>query len=178
MQISLWQDTCKPNNFPEIQNDVETDVLIIGGGMAGILCAYFLEQNNVDYILCEAKNIGCGTTSRTTAVLSAQHDILYSQLIKKHGEQYAKLYLQANLNAITDFRKISDNISCDFEICPSYQYSAKEERQLKNEIAALKKLNFNAKLTKSIPLPVKAKTNLCFPIGAQFHPLKFIYGIS
>ena len=178
MQISLWQDTCKPNNFPEIQNDIETDVLIIGGGIAGILCAYFLEQNNVDYILCEAKTIGSGTTARTTAVLSAQHDILYSQLIKKYGEEYAKLYLEANLNAITDFRKISNNISCDFEICPTYQYSAKNDSQLKNEIAALKKLNFNAKLTKSIPLPVKAKTNLCFPIGAQFHPLKFIYGIS
>jgi glycine/D-amino acid oxidase-like deaminating enzyme len=178
MQISIWQDTCKSIKFPKIESDIKTDVLIIGGGMSGILCAYFLKQKNVEYILCEAKNIGSGTTAYTTAVLSAQHDILYSELIKKHGEEYAKLYLEANLNAISNFKKIANDIPCDFEICPSYQYSAKSDKQLRNEITALEKLGFNAKLTKGMPLPIKSKTNLCFPIGAQFHPLKFIYGIS
>lgn len=178
MQISLWQDTCKTINFPKIEKDLQTDVLIIGGGIAGILCAYFLKQKKVDYVLCEAKQIGCGTTGKTTAVLSAQHDVLYGELIKKQGKEYAKLYLEANLNAINDFRKIANDIPCDFEICPSYQYSAKKDKQLENEIPALKELEFNAKLTKGIPLPIKSKTSLCFPTGAQFHPLKFIYGIA
>lgn len=178
MQISLWQDTCRSIKFPKIESDIKTDVLIIGGGMSGILCAYFFKQKNVEYILCEAKSIGSGTTAYTTAVLSAQHDILYSELIKKHGEEYAKLYLEANLNAISGFKKIANDIPCDFEICPSYQYSNKNDKQLQNEITALEKLGFNAKLTKGMPLPIKSKTNLCFPTGAQFHPLKFIYGIS
>ncbi len=178
MQISLWQDTCKSINFPKIEKDLQTDVLIIGGGMAGILCAYFLKQKNVDYILCEAKQIGSGTTGKTTAVLSAQHDILYNELIKKYGKEYAKLYLEANLKAITDFKKISNIIPCDFEICPSYQYSAKEDKQLENEVTALKELDFFAKITKDMPLPVKSETSVCFPTGAQFHPLKFVYGIA
>ena len=145
MQISLWQDTCRSIKFPKIESDIKTDVLIIGGGMSGILCAYFFKQKNVEYILCEAKSIGSGTTAYTTAVLSAQHDILYSELIKKHGEEYAKLYLEANLNAISGFKKIANDIPCDFEICPSYQYSNKNDKQLQNEITALEKLGFNAK---------------------------------
>ncbi len=178
MQKSLWQDTCTLPTFPKLEKDIKTDVLIIGGGMAGILCAHFLHQNNVDYMLCEAKTIGSGTTARTTAVLSAQHDILYNQLIKKRGENAAKLYLEANLNAIAEFRKIANEVPCDFEICPSYQYSAKNDKQLKSEISALERLGFRAKLTRTIPLPIKTKTNLCFPMGAQFHPLKFIAGIA
>lgn len=178
MQKSIWQDTCSLPKFEKLQKDIKTDVLIIGGGMAGILCAHFLHQNNVNYILCEAKKIGSGTTARTTAVLSAQHDVLYNQLIKKYDENTAKLYLEANLSAISEFRKIANDIPCDFELCPSYQYSDRNDKQLKSELQALAKLGFSAKLTKTIPLPIKSKTNLCFPSQAQFHPLKFIGGIA
>ena len=178
MQISLWQDTCKPIHFPKIEKDINTDVLIVGGGMAGILCAHFLEQTNTNYILCEAKTIASGTTARTTAVLSAQHDVLYGELIKKHGEEYAKLYLEANLKAINDFKKLANEIPCDFEICPSYQYSANNDKQLSNELTSLSRLGFKAKLSKKITLPLKSKTCIGFPMQAQFHPLKFVYGIA
>lgn len=178
MQISLWQDTCKPIHFPRLESDIKTDVLIIGGGMAGVLCAHFLQQNNVNYMLCEAKSIGSGTTARTTAVLSAQHDILYNNIIKKNNEDYAKLYLEANLKAISDYKKIANEISCDFEICPSYQYSDTNDKQLKAEHTALKQIGFDTKLKNTVPLPLRSKTSLCFPFGAQLHPLKFIYGIA
>ncbi len=172
MQISLWQDTCTLPKFPNINEDKQTDVLIIGGGMAGILTAYFLHQKNVDYILCEAKTIGSGTTAGTTAVLSAQHDVLYKDL------KYPKLYLDANLQAINQYKKLANNIPCDFEICPSYQYTSQNEEKLKCEADTLRKLGFNAKLSNKNPLPVKADFCLGFPSQAQFHPLKFIKGIS
>ena len=59
MQISLWQDTCKPNNFPEIQNHTETDVLIIGGGMA---YTFFAAQGNtVGTSICEEDKVELAT---------------------------------------------------------------------------------------------------------------------
>ncbi len=178
MQPSLWQDTCNLPNFEKLKENKNVDVLIIGGGMAGILCAYYLHQKNINYILCEAKTIGSGTTARTTAVLSAQHDILYSDLIKKGDLDYAKLYLEANLNAINEFKRLANDIPCDFEICPSYQYTAKNPQQLKNEKYALKQIDFDAKLTHKNPLPVESEIMLGFPYQAQFHPLKFIAGIA
>ena len=178
MQKSLWEDTCTLPHFEKLNNDIKTDVLIIGGGLAGVLTAYFLKQKNIDYILCEAKRIGSGTSGKTTAVLSAQHDVLYSDLIKKHSLEYAKLYLEANLKAINEFKKIANNIPCDFEICPSFQYSDKNAEQLKKEFSALKKLDFNPKLNDKNDLPVKADLSLGFPNQAQIHPLKFLGGIA
>ena len=178
MQATLWQDTCKPIHFPKISQDMKTDVLIVGGGMAGILCAYYLSKTNTDYILCEAKEIGSGTTARTTAVLSAQHDILYGKILRQYGEEYARLYLEANLEAIAEYRKLANEIPCDFEICPSYQYSEINDKALHHEFSVIEKLGFNVKSVQKIPLPLKSKVRIGFPMQAQFHPLKFVYGIA
>ncbi len=178
MHTSIWQNGIDLPEFPTLDHDIHTDVLVIGGGLCGLLCGYFLNQNNIDYVICEAKTIASGTTARTTAVLSAQHDILYGDLIKKSGSENAKLYLDANLDAISKFKKICNNIPCDFEICPSYIYSEKNDTKLESEKSHLSSLGFEAKLTHSIPLPVKCKTAVAFPSQAQFHPLKFIRGIS
>ena len=178
MQKSIWQDNISLPKFPSLEKDINTDVLIIGGGLCGILCGYFLDTQNIDYVICEAKTIGSGTSAKTTAVLSAQHDILYGDLIKKFSKDTAKLYLEANLNAISNFEKICKEISCDFEICPSYFFSEKEDKKLQKEKIHLASLGFKSKLTNSIPLPVKCKTAISFPLQAQFHPLKFISEIA
>ena len=68
---SLWLETSpKLPRFPALDRDRETEVLIIGGGMAGVLCAYFLHQAGVDYLLLEAEEIGSGVTQNTTAKLT------------------------------------------------------------------------------------------------------------
>ena len=54
---SLWSATASLPVFPRLEADKRTDVLIIGGGMAGLLCAYLLEQAGVSYLLVEAGEI-------------------------------------------------------------------------------------------------------------------------
>ena len=51
---SLWEQTWEQPNFPVQDGDINTDVLIIGGGMAGVLCAYQLHCAEVPYVLVEA----------------------------------------------------------------------------------------------------------------------------
>lgn len=41
---SLWTENIEMPEFPTLEKDIRTQVLIIGGGMAGVLCAYFLQQ--------------------------------------------------------------------------------------------------------------------------------------
>ena len=67
---SIWTESSQRLNFKSLKGDVKTDVLIIGGGMAGILIAYFLEQAGVDYMLVEGKTIGDGITKKTTAKIT------------------------------------------------------------------------------------------------------------
>lgn len=59
---SIWQTTAKLPSFPQQKENIRTDVLIIGGGIAGILTAYFLHQNGVKYVLVEKDRICSGTT--------------------------------------------------------------------------------------------------------------------
>ncbi len=175
---SLWSDTATLPTFPPLSRDEKAEVCIVGGGMAGILCAYFLEQAGVSYILCEADTIGGGTTAGTTAVISAQHDTLYQTLMKNKGYTKARLYLEANLHAVSAYKSLCQDISCDFEEIPACIYSCADSPLMEDEVKALHALGYNARLLHDIPLPRPALAAVEFPAQAQFHPLKFLGEIA
>ena len=101
---SLWHDKTKLPQFPPLEEDIQTDVLIIGGGMAGILCAYFLGQAGVDYVLVEADRMCSGVTGNTTAKITSQHGFVYQKLLKEFGPELARQYYQANDDSINCYR--------------------------------------------------------------------------
>ncbi|MDD4125893.1 MAG: FAD-dependent oxidoreductase [Eubacteriales bacterium] len=174
----LWTEDIEKPSFNKLNKDIETDVLIIGGGMAGILCAIALRDAGADYMLVEAKAIGSGITKGTTAVISAQHDTLYSDLIEKYGRGRAKQYLDANLAAVSRFRQLSENIPCDYEVLPSVMYSTDDALIMRKEAEAVQSLGFNAEFKKEAPIPVKIEGAVSYPGMGQFHPLKFLYGAA
>ena len=70
---SIWTKTARLPRFPALHGDLKVDVLVVGGGLAGLLCAYKLDRAGVDYALVEAKTICSGITPNTTAKVTAQH---------------------------------------------------------------------------------------------------------
>lgn len=82
---SIWSSSCGLPEFPDLKKDIKTGVLIIGGGIAGILCGFMLEQAGVDYILLEADRICSGITKNTTAKITSQHGLIYDKLLKRLG---------------------------------------------------------------------------------------------
>ena len=112
---SLWERTWEHTNFAPLEGDVNTDVLIIGGGMAGVLCAYLLHHAGVPYMLAEAETVCGGITKNTTAKLNSQHGLIYDKLIRTLGIERAKGYLSANQEALQKYRVLCDGIDCDFE---------------------------------------------------------------
>ena len=171
---SLWTETATLPRFDSLSGDCHTDVLIVGGGMAGILCAQMLQEVGINYLLIEARQIGSGITKNTTAKITAQHGLIYHKLVKKQGAEAAETYLRANLNALEDFRRLSQGIDCDFEIQDSFVYSCSHSKKLEKELYALELLNYDAKFVQNIPLPFPAVGAVYFPNQAQFHPLKFL----
>ena len=178
MMNSIWSDSIKIQDFHSLIGDTKTDVLIIGGGMAGILCAYFFEQADVDYILLEKNRIGGGITKNTTAKITSQHGLIYHKMLKSIGINKTKMHLDANNLALDEYRKICKYIECDFEEKDNYIYSLDNRSAIKSELSALKKLNANAEFVSTIPLPFAIAGSIKFPKQAQFNPLKFIAGIS
>lgn len=171
---SLWSETITLPQFGQVEEDLKTDVLIIGGGLCGLLCAYFLEQAGVNYVLLEADRITSGTTRNTTAKITFQHGLIYDKLIKTYGKEKAQMYLDSNKRGLDEYKSLCQNIDCDFEIKDAYTYSLADRKRIEDEVRAARSLGFEAKFSEAKELPFKTKGAVCFPGQAQFHPLKFI----
>lgn len=172
---SIWQETPLPH-FPKLEGDMKTDVLIIGGGMAGILTAYFLQQNGVPYVLVEKDRICGENTGNTTAKITVQHGLIYSKLLR-HSAETARKYLQANQDAFDRYAELCRGIDCEYQVTDNYVY-ADARRKLEREMRALDTLRCRAEFCEKIPLPVKTAGAVKFPSQAQFDPLKFIAAIA
>lgn len=176
--LSVWQDTVSPKKFGKLHGDHKTDVLIVGGGMAGVLCAYKLERAGIDYMLVEQDRIFGGVTQNTTAKITSQHGLCYEKIVKRFGTQKAKLYFDANQKAVEEYRAISRDIPCDFEEKSSFVYSLGDRKKLEDELEALNKMSCTAKFEEHLPLPFATVGAVRFDKQAQFNPLKFLSGIS
>lgn len=175
---SVWSETARLPDFQPLQENIHTDVLIIGGGMAGLLCARKMQDAGVDYVLVEADTIGNGITKNTTAKLTSQHGLIYHKLIRKFGTQKAKLYLGANQAALEEYRSLCAGIDCGYSEQNSYVYSLTDRKKLEQELAALEALNFPALFAEKTDLPFPTAGAVQFPDQAQFHPLKFLSDIT
>lgn len=174
---SLWEQTWEQVGFPALDGDRNTDVLIIGGGMAGILCAYQLHGAGVPYVLVEAETVCSGITKNTTAKITSQHGLIYDKLISKFGIERARQYLAANQKALQTYRELCRGMDCGFEEKAAYTYSLSDRRKTERELRALEKLGFPAEFTDKLPLPFPIAGAVRFPHQAQFHPLKFVSGL-
>lgn len=178
MMESIWQMTSAMPSFEPLHGDMKTDVLIIGGGIAGILCAYQLQQAGIDYALVEADRICSGITKNTTAKITSQHGLIYHKIAKRYGIDAARLYLEANERALAQYRSLCENIDCDFSEQSNYVYTLDDPRVLERELKVLQTIGADAKLAGTLPLPFAVAGAVCFPRQAQFHPLKFLGELS
>lgn len=175
---SIWQKSVSMPSFPRLDGDIKTDVLVIGGGMTGILTAYFLKQNGVNCVLVEKNRICNGTTGHTTAKITYQHGLIYHKLLKSSGVETARKYLEANRIAFDKYAEICREIDCDYEQKNNYVYSVSNKCVLEQELTALSKIGYTAELREKVLLPFQTAGAVMFPNQVQFHPLKFIAAIS
>lgn len=175
---SLWYDGITLPKFTSLNKDCKTDVLIIGGGIAGILTAYFLHQKGINYILVEKNRICQGVTGNTTAKITYQHNLIYDKIRKNDSPAQAKAYLYANKKAFELYENLCRDIDCDYEIKNNYVYSIDNRKKIEDEIIALDKIGYDAEFCSEIKLPIKIAGAVCFPNQAQFHPLKFLSSIA
>ena len=175
---SIWHDGIEKPRFDMLEGDARTDVLIIGGGLAGILSAYVLKSFGADCMLLEANEICSGITKNTTAKITLSHGLIYDKLIRRYGMEKAAQYLMAQSEAMAEYARLAEKIPCDYEKKTSYVYSLDDLEKIEKEINALNKLGVAAELSPAGELPIKVAGAVEIKGQAQFHPLKFVYGIA
>lgn len=175
---SVWTDSVRWHNFPSLEGNITTDVLIIGGGMAGILCAYMLKKSGVDCVLAEAKRICGGVTKNTTAKITLQHGLMFDKLIKRFGEPKARLFLEAQVKAAQEYGRLCKTIDCDYEKKDSYVYSLSDRTKIEKDVSALNRLGLKARLAESCNLPLQVAGAVHIKDQAQFNPLKFAFKLA
>jgi len=175
---SLWSETTKAKPRKTLEHDLEVDVLIIGGGMCGILTAHILKEKGIKSIIVEALSIGEGVTKNTTGKVTAQHGLIYADLIQKFGEEKAQMYYDSQTRALEKYRKLSERFSCDFENKTAYVYSVDDKQQLEREASAYERLKIDSKIVEIPEFPLKTVGALPMKNQAYFHPLKFLYALA
>ena len=175
---SVWLKTAQKPQFSTLEANKKTDVLIIGGGISGILCAYKLKREGVDCVLVEATEICGGITKNTTAKITLGHGLIYDKMIRRFGKDKARLYAEAQSNAIKEYTRLCKHIDCNCETRDNYVYSLDDRQKIEKEISALKRLGVKATLSDAHELPFSVSGAVRVGDQAQFHPLKFLYAIT
>ncbi|MCL2255648.1 MAG: FAD-dependent oxidoreductase [Firmicutes bacterium] len=163
------------NEYPSLSHDLDTDIAIVGGGVAGLLSAYFLSKEGFKVSVFEADKIASKSTARSTATLSCVQSPMYARLAKKNPRVHE--YFESQKEALKLYREIIEkhNIDCDFETMPSYLFASNEksEMKLREEYTAMREFTDEVDFVKSrFGHAIKMENQ------AQFNALKFLAGIG
>ena len=141
---SIWENDAPQVRFNTLKESKSADVLIVGGGIAGILCAYKLKNAGVDCLTEEATELCGGITKNTTAKITLQHGLIYDKMIRRFGENKARLYAEAQKKACKEYARLCENVDCDYEARDSYVYSLNDRKKIEKEVNALNRIGVKA----------------------------------
>ena len=180
---SLWLDSTNTNNdLSSINKNTICDVCIIGSGITGLSCGYYLSKKGLNVAILDKFDIGTKASGNTTAKITYQHNLIYDYLINSKSKKFALAYLDSNKKAISNIKSIinEEQIDCVFEIESNYVYTTKQEElpKIHKEIEALHTLGEEVEFVTQSELPFKIAGALRNKNQAQFHPRKYMLGLA
>ena len=179
---SLWLDTAPATDCPPLAGDLEVDVAVLGGGVAGLTTALSLKRDGARVALLEAARVGAGVTGCTTAKVSALQATVYSTIRQRNGEKAAAAYAEASIAGVERLVALTteEQIDCDLERRPAYTYAAEgsERSSLQGEAEAAAGAGLPVELVEAPDLPFPVDGALRLADQVQLHPVRYAQGLA
>lgn len=179
---SYWLQTAPGGRHPAPADDLQVDVAVIGGGVAGLCTARELARAGRSVAVLEAGRIAAGVTGHTTAKVTALHTLIYDKLRRTRGSEGARLYARSQSEAIEHTAGVVAElgIDCEWERRSAYTYVRDE--------SGVEELRAEARAAREAGLPASfvTETGLPFPVAGavevtdqvQFHPRKYLLALA
>jgi glycine/D-amino acid oxidase-like deaminating enzyme/nitrite reductase/ring-hydroxylating ferredoxin subunit len=178
----IWSSPRARPTYPVLEADLNIDVAIIGGGLAGLHTAWSLRASGLRIAIFEARRIGFQATGRSTAKVTSQHGVRYARLIKKLGQEHARLYAKENQRAVEIIAALSATMpyGASFETCDAFVIARNdsEARQLPSEKDAARSLGLPATLELPEASPITCRSAMRFSSQGQFDPVAYQVGLA
>ncbi|AGH94570.1 FAD-dependent oxidoreductase [Pseudobdellovibrio exovorus] len=180
---SLWHRQKESVYLPPLDRDINADICIIGGGIAGLTTAYLLLQEGFNVVVVEKSTFCKGQSGRSTAHLTVALDERYSDIEELHGPNTARLVAQSHLESLALIKKIitDEKIECDFHPVTGYLFAAYDEdlKILHDEYHAARRIGLDVKLMESVPVKsFRSGPALAFTEQYEMNPLLYLRGLA
>jgi glycine/D-amino acid oxidase-like deaminating enzyme/nitrite reductase/ring-hydroxylating ferredoxin subunit len=178
--LSYWMDSQTLPSCKRLTRDLDTEVCIVGGGIAGLTTAYLLMKEGRRVCLLESFALATGQTGKTSAHLTTALDERYYKIEKYHGVTNSWLAAQSHWMALKKVEEIilRENIDCELEKIDGYFVAATpdDEIVILKESSAAQRAGLNdVDFLENSPLPsFESHCSLRFPQQLQLHPLKYL----
>lgn len=180
---SIWMDAGVPSY--ETEPAAETDICIVGAGIAGLTTAFELARRGVRVTVLDDGPIGGGETGRTTAHLASAVDDRYHELEDKFGADGARLVAESHATAIDYIEAMVREleIDCDFRRVDGYLMlppgpGNHDRLILERELAAAQRAGLTCEMVDKAPIAFDSGPALRFANQAEFHPLKYLRAVA
>ncbi len=179
---SIWNYFSHEHNYSQLNQDLDVDVAIIGGGITGISAAHLLGQQGKNVAVLESRKVGGGTTAHSTGNLYCTIDQILSSLKEKYDDEVIEKVVASRREALRQIAMWVDefNLDCNFRQVPWYLYShdGKNKKKIEKEFETGRASKVPLEMVEQNEIPVPAEAALKLDGQAQFNPKRYVQELA